>query len=74
MKVAEEIRKRIKVKKIKQCDVAKAMGWTPQSFTNRLTADTFPTYDLMNILDYLGYDLVIKKRRVNDEKVEDKIK
>ena len=72
MKVAEEIRKKIQQKKLKQCDVAKGLGWTPQAFNNRLQADTFPAYDWIKIADYLGYDVVMRKKRQKHGKVKDK--
>ncbi len=57
MKASEVIRTAILASDQKQKDVAEKMGWSPQSFANRLSKNTIDADEWVSIANILGYEL-----------------
>lgn len=47
-------------KKVTQVELAKVLGTTRQSFSNKMSRDTFTVEDLVKIADYLGMKVILK--------------
>ena len=47
-------------KVINQKDLAKVLGMTKQSFSNKMQRDTFTVADVIQIADYLNMQLILK--------------
>lgn len=58
-------------KKVTQVELAKVLGTTRQSFSNKMARDTFTVDDLVKIADYLGMQVVLKGKNEYVIKKED---
>lgn len=58
-------------KKITQVELAKVLGTTRQSFSNKMSRDTFTVDDLVKIANYLGMQVVLKGKNEYVIKKED---
>lgn len=47
-------------KKVTQQELAKVLKTTKQSFSNKMTRDTFTLEDVVKIADYLGMKVIMK--------------
>ena len=78
MKVAEIIKTAILASDKQQKEVAEKMGWSPQSFANRLKKGTIDADEWVDIAHILGYELKMvaqdgskmqpKRKRSSDSK------
>lgn len=57
--IANKIKSIMKDKHITNIQLAKHLGMSPQSLSNKFYRDSFSTQDLIIILDYLDCELVI---------------
>lgn len=57
--IANKIKSIMKDKHITNVQLAKHLGMSPQSLSNKFYRDSFSTQDLIVILDYLDCELVI---------------
>lgn len=57
--IANKIKSIMKDKHITNVQLAKHLGMSPQSLSNKFYRDSFSTQDLIIILDYLDCELVI---------------
>lgn len=57
--IANKIKSIMKDKHITNTQLAKHLGISPQSLSNKFYRDSFSTQDLIIILDYLNCELVI---------------
>lgn len=57
--IANKIKSIMKNKHITNIQLAKHLGMSPQSLSNKFYRDSFSTQDLIIILDYLDCELVI---------------
>lgn len=58
-------------KKVTQVELAKVLGTTRQSFSNKMGRDTFTVEDLVKIADYLGMQVILKGKNEYVIKKED---
>lgn len=57
--IASKIKSIMKDKHITNVQLAKHLGMSPQSLSNKFYRDSFSSQDLITILDYLDCELVI---------------
>lgn len=57
--VSEKIKSIMKDKGITNVELAKHLGMTPQSLSNKMSRDSFSVQDLITILDFMDCKLVI---------------
>lgn len=57
--IASKIKSIMKDKHITNVQLAKYLGMSPQSLSNKFYRDSFSSQDLITILDYLDCELVI---------------
>ncbi len=50
-------------RKVTQVELARVLGTTRQSFSNKMARDTFTVNDTVKIADYLGMKVVLKGER-----------
>lgn len=58
--VSQKLKYIMKSKGVTNIQVAKHLGMSPQSFSNKLFRDSFSVQDLVAILDFLGCRLIIE--------------
>ncbi|MDE7423959.1 MAG: helix-turn-helix domain-containing protein [Lachnospiraceae bacterium] len=58
-------------KKVTQVELAKVLGTTRQSFSNKMSRDTFTVDDLVKIANYLNMQVILKGEKEYVIKKED---